>query len=122
VEDRHHNLFILWQLYPPLQDFIRSSRFPPGTFHLRNFRWKDESFFNLFKSPEGHKLAVIEPLLERFPKRRFILVGDSGEKDAEIYETLARKYPQQIVHIMIRGGSFQQPPEAVWKEFGTGAE
>ena len=49
-------------------------------------------------------------------------MGDSSEKDAEIYETLARKYPQQIVHIMIRGGSFQQPPETIWKEFGAGAE
>jgi hypothetical protein len=91
-----------WQLYPSLSEFVRSNGFPAGTFHLKDFRVKDKSFFDLFRSPERYKRGVIEPLLERFPKRRFVLVGDSAEKDPEAYGAMARKYPQRIVRILIR--------------------
>ena len=91
-----------WQLYPSLADFVLANDFPAGTFHLRPFRWKDETFFDLFKSPEKYKLSTIEPILKRFPGRRFVLIGDSGEKDPEIYATLARKFPKQVVRILIR--------------------
>jgi hypothetical protein len=91
-----------WQLYEPLAAFVRSNGFPVGTFHLKNFRVKDETFFDLFQAPEEYKLGVIAPLLERFPARRFVLVGDSGERDPEIYATLARRFPQQVQRIFIR--------------------
>jgi hypothetical protein len=91
-----------WQLYPALEEFGRTNGFPEGTVHLKTFRWKDESFFDLFQSPFDYKLGVIEPLLKEFPQRRFRLVGDSGEADPEVYGELARKYPQQIQRILIR--------------------
>jgi phosphatidate phosphatase APP1 len=34
--------------------------------------------------------------------RHFVLVGDSGEKDPEMYAKIASKYPKQIVRICIR--------------------
>jgi hypothetical protein len=94
-----------WQLYPLLAEFIRSNGFPAGTFHLKEFRVKDRSFLSLFSSPVDYKLGVIEPLLREFPQRRFVLVGDSGERDPEIYSYLARKYPKQIARLFIRNVS-----------------
>lgn len=91
-----------WQLYRPLAEFIERERFPKGTFHLKQFRVKDTSFFDLFTSPERYKTETISVLLERFPHRQFVLVGDSGEKDPEAYGALARKYPGQIARILIR--------------------
>ena len=91
-----------WQLYQPLSEFVRSNGFPAGTFHLKYFRVMDGTVLNLFQSPEAYKPGVIEPLLERFPQRRFVLVGDSGERDPEIYGALARRFPNQIVRILIR--------------------
>jgi hypothetical protein len=91
-----------WQLYEPLSDFVRSNGFPAGMFALKEFRWKNRTALNLFADPEKFKPTVIEPLLKRFPKRRFILVGDSGERDPEIYGALARKFPDQIERIYIR--------------------
>jgi hypothetical protein len=91
-----------WQLYAPLSEFLLGDGFPPGTFHMKQFRVKDRSFFDLFKSPEQYKPKVIGDLLEKFPNRRFVLVGDSGEKDPEIYARLAKKYPAQIERIFIR--------------------
>jgi phosphatidate phosphatase APP1 len=91
-----------WQLYEFLAEFLERTGYPAGTVHLKTFRVKDTSFFNLFASPEEYKRGVIEPILETFPRRRFLLVGDSGEKDPEIYATLARKYPKQVAGILIR--------------------
>ena len=90
------------QLLLPLSEFVNSNGFPSGTFHLKKFRWKDESVLGLFKSPEDYKLAVIQSLLQAFPRRQFVLVGDGGERDPEIYATLARRYPQKIARILIR--------------------
>ena len=90
------------QLYEPLAAFVRSNGFPAGTFTLKEFRWKDKSFFSLFANPEQYKSGVIEPLMKQFPNRKFILIGDSGERDPEIYARLAREYPQQIARIFIR--------------------
>jgi hypothetical protein len=123
-----------WQLYPPLAEFVRSNSFPAGTFHLKQFRWKDESFFDLFKSPEKYKHSVIEPLLKQFPKRRFVLVGDSGEKDPEIYGEVARRFPRQIDGIFIRDVTnenrdatryqvaFKQLPVSLWHIFRRPSE
>lgn len=91
-----------WQLYGPLASFLRANGFPEGPVHLKDFRWTDTSFFNLFLSPEETKPAAIAPILEAFPERTFILVGDSGEKDPEVYAGLKARYPERIARIIIR--------------------
>jgi phosphatidate phosphatase APP1 len=123
-----------WQLYLPLSEFVKSNGFPNGVFYLKKFRWKDESFLSLFGSPEQYKPAVIEPLLKRFPRRRFVLVGDAGERDPEIYADLARRYPQQVARILIRDvtgepagsgryrAAFHGLPPGLWQVFRAPAE
>jgi len=118
-----------WQLFSPLDAFLRTNGFPSGAFYLKKFRWKDESVLSLFDSPEKYKPRVIEPLLEQFPKRSFILVGDSGERDPEIYGALAREHPEQIKRILIRDvtgqeasaerykAAFQDLPPDLWRIF-----
>ena len=41
-------------------------------------------------------------MIKRLPGRPFILVGDSGERDPEIYAKLASKFPSQVARICIR--------------------
>jgi phosphatidate phosphatase APP1 len=91
-----------WQLYVPLVGFIEASSFPRGTFHLKDFRWRDRTFFSLLATPDRYKLKTIEPLLKRLPHRRFVLVGDSGQHDPEVFGELARRYPRQVQRIFIR--------------------
>ncbi len=94
-----------WQLQRPLAELIRLERFPAGSFHLRHFRLKDSSVLEFFSSPEQHKQREIQSLLAAYPLRRFILVGDSSERDPEIYGLIARKYPRQIASILIRNST-----------------
>lgn len=91
-----------WQLYPSLAQFTQRAGFPEGTFHLKRFRWKDRSFLDLFANAEKYKPRLIEPILERFPQRRFVLIGDSGECDPQVYGRLARQRPGQVAAILIR--------------------
>lgn len=91
-----------WQLYPALAEFIEQHQFPKGSFHLKCFRLKDSSFLSLFTKDDQYKLSNISILLQRFPKREFILVGDAGERDPEIYGEIARQFPTQVKHIFIR--------------------
>jgi hypothetical protein len=119
-----------WQLYPPLEDFFARAGLPNGSFHLRAFRLKDDSFFNLFKSSRETKPPVIEALLAAYPKRDFVLVGDSGEADPEIYGDIARRHPDQVRAILIRNvtgesaddprypdGAFRELPRTLWLLF-----
>jgi hypothetical protein len=91
-----------WQLYVPIAAFVDAHGFPKGTFHLRDFRWKDRTIFNMLASPDRYKLRTIEPLLQQLPRRRFVLVGDSGQHDPEVFGELARRYPRQVQRIFIR--------------------
>lgn len=90
-----------FQLYPDLVDFARKDGFPEGSFHLRRFRLKDGSVAEFFGDPLAFKLGAIRPILGRFRERRFILVGDSGERDPEVYAKLASEFPN-VAAILIR--------------------
>jgi len=83
---------------------------------MKSFRVKDSSFLSLMESPERYKPPVIEELLRQFPKRRFVLVGDSGEKDPEIYGALARKHPSQVIQIFIRDVTGEPPDSARYRK------
>ncbi len=98
-----------WQLYEPLSSFLSTMGFPTGSFHMKSFRWMDSRFFDLFASPLESKPPTIEAILTKFPRRRFILVGDSSEKDPEVYGALARKHADQILKVLIRNVTDEAP-------------
>ena len=91
-----------WQLLESLREFCCEVGFPDGTFHLRTIRLRDPSVMNLFIARRRGKKTAIRWLFQAFPHRRFILIGDSVEKDPEIYGAAARRYPHQVHHIYIR--------------------
>ncbi|KAF9583798.1 hypothetical protein BGW38_008494 [Lunasporangiospora selenospora] len=88
-----------WQLIQSLLEFFHSHNFPPGSAHLR---LHDSVLKTYFMSPSEHKHRAISEILDDFPERKFILIGDSGEIDMEIYTHFARLHPEQIVRIFIR--------------------
>ena len=91
-----------WQLYPDLESFRKDAGYPAGTFHLRELRLKDWSAIQFFAHAKHFKPEAIGGLFLRYPQRKFILVGDSGEHDPEIYGALARSHPDQVAKILIR--------------------
>lgn len=92
-----------YQLFEELYKFlIEKAGFPYATFHLKKIRVKDKTLLELLSDPQDYKIRQIELLLQKFPSRKFIFVGDSGQKDIEVYIELYNKYPKQIHKIWIR--------------------
>ena len=92
-----------WQLLAPIVDFMERDRFPRGSFHLRRFRVKDSSGREFLENRTlEFKVDTIDRLMALLPDRRFVFVGDSGEKDPEVYADLAARCPRQVAAILIR--------------------
>ena len=56
----------------------------------------------MFASSLETKPPQIIAIIKRYPERKFILIGDSGEKDPEVYAQIQQQFPQQIIKILIR--------------------
>ncbi|MEE9343337.1 MAG: App1 family protein [Gammaproteobacteria bacterium] len=117
-----------WALYPSLKPFL-DTFYPKGSILLRHFRVLDSSFIKFFMSSQQYKTDAIRYMLRRFPHRNFMLIGDSSEKDPEIFAGIYTEFPDAISQILIRKtpGSalsktdieiiFQQVPDEKWVEF-----
>lgn len=93
-----------WNLYDFLEDFFREKGFPKGPFFLKEL---ETNPLNLLRKSlnHNHKYLQAEHLLNVFPAMRFVLFGDSGQMDVDIYSRLAQKYPDQVWLIIIRAVS-----------------
>lgn len=81
---------------PRVLDFLARNRFPDGPLLLKDFG-TDPTFDQV-----GYKLGRLRGILDAHPHTRFLLVGDSGEKDPEIYAQLRGHYPNRVLGIVIR--------------------
>ena len=91
-----------WHLAEPLLQFLSTNGLPVSSITLRHFRLKDRTSLNILKPGRETKPPEIEAILARYPGRRFILIGDSGEDDPEVYAQALRRHPQQIAKVYIR--------------------
>ncbi|EJS41972.1 app1p [Saccharomyces arboricola H-6] len=87
------------QTFPLLKSYI-CTNFPPGPIFLKQY--SGNFFSTIMTSSANRKIQPIMNILRDFPKKKFILVGDSGEHDLEAYTTTALHFPDQIVAIYIR--------------------
>lgn len=91
-----------WNLYDLIDDFCSYNQFPKGVYLLREI---NPGLLNLWKQGGGnheHKFDKINRLFKMYPNLPFVLVGDNGQHDPEIYARVARIYPQRIKAIYIR--------------------
>lgn len=88
-----------WNLYLYLEFFLKQHNFPKGPILLRSFK-------DIFKKkPQGEKpqkQKEIENILKTYPNLKFILIGDCGEHDPDIYKEVAEAYPDKILAIYLR--------------------
>jgi phosphatidate phosphatase APP1 len=89
-----------WNMYDLFQEFFQIHDIPVGPIFLRN--WGIERQSMLAENNRQYKLDAICNILEKFPNLNFILIGDSGEKDAEIYTEIIQSYPGRIMAAYIR--------------------
>ncbi len=81
---------------PRIVDFLRLRGFPAGPVLLKNFG-SDPTFDQV-----AYKLGRIRQVLAAHPRLVFTLVGDSGERDPEIYAQIRAEQPGRVAGIVIR--------------------
>ena len=95
-----------WNLYDVLEDFLRLQGVPAGPLLLRETllgRTPGSEKRSADSSPHhGHKLKEINQVLDTYPHLPFLLLGDSGQRDPDIYAEVARTHPGRIRVIYIR--------------------
>ena len=85
-----------WNLYEPLVDFLQAQGIPLGPLLLRDFG------MHLLRGRGDHKARSIARVMETYPGLPFVLIGDSGEHDPEIYRDILHRYPGRVRAIYIR--------------------
>ena len=85
-----------WNLYTLLVEFFKIHSIPMGPLFLRDLGSNQPS------TKVNHKVNRIEMILNRYPHLPFILIGDSGEQDPEIYRDIVKAFPGRIRAIYIR--------------------
>lgn len=89
-----------WNLFDMIIDFFVVRNIPLGPLFMVDFGLTKEQL--IMPSHHDHKLGTIQMLLDAHPTLPFILIGDSGQKDAEIYLEAISKNPKRILAAYIR--------------------
>lgn len=88
-----------WNLYRYLKYFLKTNDFPKGPILLRSV---NGVFHKKSQDEKPQKQNEIMHILEAYPNLNFILIGDCGEYDADIYMEVSESYPNRILAIYLR--------------------
>ena len=88
-----------WNVAPALTRFLSRNLYPAGPKLLTDWgptrdRW--------FRSGPEHKRSSLKRLAGEFPDIKWLLIGDNGQHDEEIYADFAEHYPQNVRAVAIR--------------------
>lgn len=89
-----------WQLFTTIENYFKAVKLPFGSIHMKQYTGNIIS--SLMEPSSSRKKRALCKILDDFPKKKFICVGDSGEHDLEAYTDLVRMYPGRIIAIYIR--------------------
>lgn len=93
-----------WSIYPMLEAFFRLHRIPVGpVLFLRE--WGLTLHNPLPRRSQDHKLKLIRRMLALYHELPFVLIGDSGQHDPEIYAQVVREHPDRVRAVYIRNVS-----------------
>ena len=89
-----------WNLYDLLAEFLRLHDVPAGPMELRD--WGLSRAELLPTGHRDHKRKAIDVILDMYPSLPFILLGDSGQEDPEIYREIVHDRPGRVLGVYIR--------------------
>ena len=93
-----------WNLYDVIAEFLEAQQIPVGPLLLRDWDLGPSLLRNA-----SYKSGVIREILATYPRTPFVLIGDSGQEDPEIYADVVATHPGRILAVYIR--NVRQHPE-----------
>jgi phosphatidate phosphatase APP1 len=103
-----------WNLYDVIESFFAYQGIPPGPLFLKDWGIDQHKFIR--ENTKRYKLARIEMLLGLYPSLDFVLIGDSGQEDPEIYAEVVRQWPDRIRAVYIRDVSADAQRDSAVRE------
>ena len=89
-----------WNLAGFLRRFLEQHGFPAGPLLLTDWGPGTGGLFRV--ATRTHKLAALRRLADRYDRVRFVLLGDSGQEDVEIYTAFALECPGRVMAVYVR--------------------
>jgi phosphatidate phosphatase APP1 len=88
-----------WNVAPALQRFLNRRGLPAGPTLLTDWGPTPDGWF---RSGQDHKRATLRRLLDELPQLRWVLVGDDGQRDPQLYDELVWARPRSVRLVVIR--------------------
>ncbi|KAB1646971.1 DUF2183 domain-containing protein [Pseudoclavibacter endophyticus] len=88
-----------WNVAPTLARFLGRNLYPAGPLLLTDWGPTPQ---RLFRSGTDHKVRNLERLAREFPDMKWLLVGDDGQHDEQIYGGFAERHPENVLAVAIR--------------------
>ncbi|NUT58616.1 MAG: DUF2183 domain-containing protein [Agromyces sp.] len=88
-----------WNVAPTLTRFLSRNLYPAGPLLLTDW---GPTHDRLFRSGRAHKEENLRRLAEEFPHVRWLLIGDDGQHDEELYARFAAEHPERVAAVAIR--------------------
>jgi phosphatidate phosphatase APP1 len=88
-----------WNLAGPIAAFMERHQFPPGALLLTDWGLSPRGWF---RDGSVHKRTCLERLNVDLPNVRWVLVGDDGQHDPDIYRDFATAHPERVAAIALR--------------------
>ena len=89
-----------WNLYDLIVDYMAIQSIPLGPLFLRDFGLTRHG--PIGEGHGAHKGAAIDRLLDTYERLPFVLIGDSGERDPQVYADVAERHPGRIEAVYLR--------------------
>ena len=88
-----------WNVAPTLRRFLSRNLYPAGPLLLTDW---GPTHDRLFRSGREHKREQLRRLAAEFPEMRWLLIGDDGQHDEDIYGEFVRQHPRNVAAVAIR--------------------
>jgi phosphatidate phosphatase APP1 len=89
-----------WNLHAFLEKVFARAGLVPGPMFLRDLGISDDGVVGA--SHQNHKGAAVETILSANPGLEFFLLGDTGQKDAQVYLDTVKRFPGRIRAVLLR--------------------
>jgi phosphatidate phosphatase APP1 len=111
-----------WNIHDLIAEFLQLQAIPEGPICLRD--WDVDLDALTSSRLRQHKEPLIREIMDVTDPLPFILIGDSSQKDPEIYAEIVRAYPGRVMAVYIRNvapnpersASIQKLAEEILKE------
>lgn len=88
-----------WNVAPALQRFLRRRGLPAGPMLLTDWGPTPDGWF---RSGQDHKRMTLRRLMDELPQLQWVLIGDDGQHDPQLYDELVWARPERVRAVLIR--------------------